>query len=135
MAEFSVNDKAGSSRPELHRQPHRKELSVANILEDYNKTRADALPLTKAANTNEFMSFFSWGDSNHDPQEKQTSKVSLSTLLSYSTRKEKWLMAFGILMVRPFKNLDVIIIFINMLLILSFLLFRQLLLVLVFLRG
>ena len=104
MAASPVNGKAPSNRPELHRQSHQKEVSVAKILEDYNKTRADALPLTKAANTGEFMSFFSWGDSDNDPQEKLTSKVSLSTLLSYSTRKEKWLMAFGILMVRPFSN-------------------------------
>lgn len=91
-----------SNRPTLERQVHTKALGQDNgtIFELFSDARANALPITKAANHKEFMQFFSWGDPDHDPQEKQTAKVSLSTLLSYSTRKEKWLMAFGIFMVR-----------------------------------
>jgi hypothetical protein len=65
----------------------------------YNETRASAFPLAKAANRDEFMSFFSWGDADRDPEKKESAKVSLSTLLSYSTTNEKWLMALGIFMV------------------------------------
>lgn len=69
-----------------------------SIFKLFNEARADALPLTRAANRNEFMSFFSWGDPNRDPKQKETAKVSLSTMLSFSTPKERALMCVGILM-------------------------------------
>jgi hypothetical protein len=98
----SIKTNTAPVRPKLERETHSRGLTKADsgsIFKVYNEVRADALPLTKAANQKEFMSFFSWGDPDRDPQEKQTAKVSLSTLLSYSTRKEKWLMALGIFMV------------------------------------
>lgn len=95
----------GTSRPTLQRQAHTRSLNDTNsIFKLYNQARADALPLSKAANHKEFMSFFAWGDPDRDPQKKQEAKVSLSTLLSYSTRKEKWLMALGIFMVNNFST-------------------------------
>lgn len=88
-----------TTRLKLERQSHTEALNNnSSIFKLYNTARANALPLTKAANYNEFMSFFACGDPNNDPQQKQTAKVSLSTLLSYSTRQEKWLMALGIFM-------------------------------------
>ena len=112
---MSVNDKPSttskaSNRPTLERQVHSKALKKDgtrdSIFELFSDARANALPITKAANHKEFMEFFSWGDPDHDPHEKQTAKVALSTLLSYSTRKEKWLMAFGIFMVRLCSSLN-----------------------------
>lgn len=65
---------------------------------DYNQARAEALPMTRAANHDSFMRYFSWGDPDNDPQSRAGAKVSLWRLLSYSTWKERWLMVFGIIM-------------------------------------
>ncbi|KAL3780127.1 hypothetical protein HJC23_001316 [Cyclotella cryptica] len=86
-------------RPNLEHQPPSRTLQVhESIFKLYSDARADAFPLSRAANRNEFMSYFSWGDPDRDPQQTQTAKVSLSTMLSFSTPKEKALMSVGILM-------------------------------------
>ncbi len=74
-------------------------LIKSSILADYNQARGEAIPLTKAANNDEFMRYFRLGDPDHDPiKENASAKVSLWRLLSYSTWKERWLMVFGVLM-------------------------------------
>ena len=88
-------------RPKLDHQPRSRALQLnESIFKHFNEARADALPLTRAANRNEFMSYFIWGDPNRDPRQKETAKVSLSTMLSFSTPNERALMCVGILMVR-----------------------------------
>mmetsp|Transcript_15434 Transcript_15434/g.32636 ORF Transcript_15434/g.32636 Transcript_15434/m.32636 type:complete len:1373 (-) Transcript_15434:205-4323(-) len=88
------------------RQPSRLRLSgikkppkllKSSILADYNEVRGDALPITRAANHDSFMHYFSCGDPDHDPQSRTKAKVSLWRLLSYSTWNERCLMIFGIL--------------------------------------
>ena len=71
---------------------------TGSVLADYNDVRADALPISRAANRDYFMRYFSCGDPDHDPKAKTSAKVSLWRLLSYSTANERWLMIFGILM-------------------------------------
>ncbi|KAL7518514.1 hypothetical protein ACHAWX_003334 [Stephanocyclus meneghinianus] len=86
-------------RPKLDHQPRSRALQLnESIFKHFNEARADALPLTRAANRNEFMSYFIWGDPNRDPKQKETAKVSLSTMLSFSTPNERALMCVGILM-------------------------------------
>ena len=87
-----------SGRPTLEHQEHSKDLNES-LLKLYSDARGNALPLTRAANQNEFMKFFRWGDPDHDSSRAQIAKVSLSTLLSYSTPKERAWMVLGIFMV------------------------------------
>eukprot|EP01082_Thalassiosira_pseudonana_P012541 g11433.t1.1.5e17418b g11433 g11433.t1 contig5:842324-846534(+) len=95
MAPNNANNPKSSTKFPL---PEKENILRSSVLEEYNKARADALPLTRAANRDTFMTYFKWGDSNHDPQQKVVAKVSLVTLLSYSTLKERALMSFGVIM-------------------------------------
>jgi ATP-binding cassette subfamily B (MDR/TAP) protein 1 len=95
MAPNNANNPKSSTKFPL---PEKENILRSSVLEEYKKARADALPLTRAANRDTFMTYFKWGDSNHDPQQKVVAKVSLATLLSYSTLKERALMSFGVIM-------------------------------------
>ena len=75
-----------------------KKLLKSSYLEEYNHVRANAIPLTRAANHDAFLSYFRCADPNRAPTQKEIAKVSLWTLLSYSTPKERMLMMLGVLM-------------------------------------
>lgn len=70
----------------------------SSLIAEYNEARAEALPLTRAANYDVAMSYFRCGDSNYDPDKASKSKVSLWRMLSYSTPKERAWMVFGVIM-------------------------------------
>jgi len=74
-------------------------LLKSSILADYNEVRAEAIPLTKAANHDSFMKYFKFANPDESPVDNnQSAKVSLWKLLSYSTWNERWLMILGIFM-------------------------------------
>ena len=76
-----------------------KHLLKSSYLEEYNNVRANAMPLSRAANWDTFLSYFKCADPNyHQPSPKEMAKVSLWTLLSYSTRTERVLMILGVIM-------------------------------------
>lgn len=76
-----------------------KHLLKSSYLEEYNHVRANAMPLSRAANWETFLSYFKCADPNYSqPSPKEMAKVSLWTLLSYSTRTERALMILGVIM-------------------------------------
>ncbi|KAL7435504.1 hypothetical protein ACHAXM_005193 [Skeletonema potamos] len=79
-------------------QNKKKKLLKSSYLEQYNGIRANALPLSRAANRDDFLHYFRCGDPKYSPNQKEVAKVSLWALLSYSTRKERMLMILGVIM-------------------------------------
>lgn len=96
----SIKKGVSSRRPStaLRRQSSATKVINSSVLTDYNQARADALPLTRAANQGTFLHYFRCADPDHDPQSSVRAKVSLWRLLSYSTWKERGLMMFGVAM-------------------------------------
>ena len=80
------------------REAQRLLLLKSSILSEYNEARGKAIPLTRAGNQETFLQYFRCLNPNHDPQSGEIAKVSLWTLLSYSTAKERALMCFGVFM-------------------------------------
>jgi len=77
---------------------NKKKLLKSSYLEQYNAIRANALPLSRAANRDDFLHYFRCGDPKYSPNQKEVAKVSLWALLSYSTPKERKLMILGVIM-------------------------------------
>uniref|UniRef100_A0A7S2LN59 Uncharacterized protein n=1 Tax=Skeletonema marinoi TaxID=267567 RepID=A0A7S2LN59_9STRA len=75
-----------------------KTLLKSSYLEQYNAIRGNALPLSRAANHDDFLHYFRCANPKYSPNQKQVAKVSIWALLSYSTPKEKALMVLGIVM-------------------------------------
>lgn len=73
-------------------------MKSSTFVDDYNKVRAEALPLTKAGDTGNFFHNFRWGDPNHDPTQREIAKVSLWRMFSYSTVRERCLMVLGLVL-------------------------------------
>eukprot|EP00984_Skeletonema_dohrnii_P003923 scaffold1350_cov137-Skeletonema_dohrnii-CCMP3373.AAC.3 len=75
-----------------------KTLLKSSYLEQYNAIRGNALPLSRAANHDDFLHYFRCANPKYSPNQKQVAKVSIWALLSYSTPQEKALMVLGIVM-------------------------------------
>jgi ABC-type multidrug transport system fused ATPase/permease subunit len=86
-------------RPGLDKAKTRRRSSLYDIQQDQNflasfhQVQQDAMPWAKAWSWDTFLSFFTC-----DPNRTSMTKVSLTKLLSFSTRKERYLMAFGVLL-------------------------------------
>ena len=63
-----------------------------------NKVRAVALPLAQAGDHSNFLQNFRCGNPNYDPTQKETAKVSLWRMFSYSTVRERCLMVLGLVL-------------------------------------
>mmetsp|Transcript_84198 Transcript_84198/g.126234 ORF Transcript_84198/g.126234 Transcript_84198/m.126234 type:complete len:1341 (+) Transcript_84198:186-4208(+) len=64
-----------------------------NFLASFHKAQQAAVPLSKAGSWDAFLGFFSC-----DSDGKTLTKVSVTKLLSFSTPKERWLMALGVVL-------------------------------------
>ena len=73
-------------------------LTSSTFVDDYNKVRAEALPLTRAGDTGSFFQNFRCGNPNYDPTQRETAKVSLWRMFSFSTVRERCLMVFGLVL-------------------------------------
>ena len=74
-------------------------LNSSTFIDDYNKVRAEALPLAQAGGDHgTFLQNFRCGNPNYDPTQKETAKVSLWRMFSYSTVRERCLMVLGLVL-------------------------------------
>lgn len=71
----------------------------SSVIADYNEVRAEAFPLSRGGHYDAVMAYFKCGDPNYDPNKKSVQKVSLTSLLSYSSFGERWWMALGVVLV------------------------------------
>ena len=76
------------------KQHHRR----SSYLEQYNSIRGNALPLSKAANHDDFLHYFRCANPKYNPNNPQVAKVGLWSLLSYSTPQERLWMVLGVIM-------------------------------------
>mmetsp|Transcript_2573 Transcript_2573/g.6073 ORF Transcript_2573/g.6073 Transcript_2573/m.6073 type:complete len:1406 (-) Transcript_2573:56-4273(-) len=70
----------------------------SSVIADYNEVRAEAFPLSRGGHYDAVMAYFKCGDPNYDPNNKSVQKVSLTSLLSYSSFGERWWMALGVVL-------------------------------------
>mmetsp|Transcript_6782 Transcript_6782/g.11064 ORF Transcript_6782/g.11064 Transcript_6782/m.11064 type:complete len:1348 (+) Transcript_6782:228-4271(+) len=73
-------------------------LLKSSYLEQYNSVRGTALPLSRAANFDDFLRYFRCANPKYNPNNQQVAKVGLWSLLSYSTPQERLWMVLGIIM-------------------------------------